>query len=206
MKIKDLKFREIDHHYFLLEDKKSIGRVGKNIHKRIDHPILLLGFIDHKEGLSFRVLGPISFVDNVLSLDLEYQKNEVIIYYDFFEEFTVSQVTKNIIDKIEGIQEIEDSMAKYDLPTSLKESRGDTSLDRYRDLRLIDDIQFLLITKQGTEEGLWARIEEKQDNDLLLCTVLDKPQKKFGLKVGDKIYVKYIEHPKYQGLAFVKKA
>ena len=206
MKIQDLTFREIDHHYFLLENKKDIERVGKSIHKKNEYPMLLRGFIDHTEGLSFRVLGPISFMDHSLSLDVEYRENEIIIRYDFFEKFEINKVEIDITHKIDGIQEIETDMEKYDTPEFLKNTREDTSLDEYRDLRLIDDIQFLLITKQGTEENLWARIEEKKENGLLLCTMLDAPPKKFGLKDGDKIYVKYIDHPKYKGLAFVKKA
>lgn len=205
MLIKDLGFREINQHFFLLQDKKDIKIVAKKIHKKIENPILLFGFIDHEEGLSLRVLGPISYDKKELSIDTTFLEEEAIIRYDFFEEFNVEKVTEKIANKIEGVNKIYAWVHKYDVTEAIEKCREDISLDAYRDLRLIDDVEFLLITKEGTQNDVWGRIEGKSKEGLIECKILDKPKKIFNLKEGDRIYIKYIEHPKYKGLALVKK-
>ena len=206
MKIKDLKFRELDRHYYFIEDLNLVKRIYKKLHiKGETNPVLVYGYINHDTGIQFRILGNIIVNDGVLSIEDSFIKKEFTIEYDDFEEMDVKPVPKETIVKINGTMEIEDDIQKYYTNKSLIKSRDNIKLDQYRDLRLVDDVQFLLLTKEAQQENVWARIEAEEDNGILSCILLDKTKKQFNLKKNDKIHIKYVEHPKYKGLMFVKK-
>jgi len=206
MKIKELKFRELDRHYYFIENLKLVKKIYKKLHiKEEIHPILVFSYINHETGIQFRILGNVVVNDGILSIEDDFLKKEFTIAYDYFEEMDVKPVPKDTIAKIEGITKVNDDNKKYYDNEKLLKSRDNKKLDKYRDLRLVDDVQFLLLTKEDQQEDVWARIESEEDKEMLKCTLLDKPKKIFGLKKNDKIYIKYVDHPKYKGLMFVKK-
>ena len=207
MKITTLKFRDLDRHYFLVENLKDVKKIYKKLHIKDDlHPILIFSYINHETGIQFRVLGNIIVTDGNLSLESSFLEKELVINYDSFEIFDVKPVPKTTIEKIDGIYKVSQDTLKYYENESLINSREIKQFDEYRDLRLVDDIQFLLLTKEGQQKDVWARIESMDEKEVLNCTLLDKTNKEFGLKKNDKIYIKYVQHPKYKGLMFVKKA
>lgn len=206
MLIKDLTFREIDKHYFFVENLKFVKKIYKKLHiKNTIHSILVYGYIDHENGIQFRILGNVIAENKITKLEEEFIKNNYTIPYDFFEEFEVKQVPVETAFKILGVSTVEDEIDKLYTNDALLKSRDNTQLDPYRDIRLIDDVQFLLLNREEKQEDVWARIEAMEDNQLLRCTLLDKTKKSFQLKSNDKIYIKYVDHPKYKGLIFVKK-
>ena len=206
MKLSDLTFRDIDRHFFFVENLKQVKKIYKKLHiKEEIHPILVFGYIDHEKGIQFRVLGNIVIEDGMPKLEEQFIKNSFTLPYDSFEEYDIKPVPEDTIAKINGIFSIEDDVDNLYSNADLLKSRKNTQLDKYRDLRLVDDVQFLLLTREAQQENVWARIEAEEDKQILRCTLLDKPKKVFNLKQNDKIYIKYVEHPKYKGLMFVKK-
>lgn len=206
MQIKDLKFRDIDRHFFFVENLKQVKTIYKKLHIKEElHPILIFGYIDHENGIQFRVLGNIVIQDGVTKIEELFIKKSFILPYDFFEEFEVKEVPEKITAKIDGVLSVKEDIEKLYSDEALLKSRKNTQLDEYRDLRLIDDVQFLLLNRKEQQENVWARIEAEEDKQMLRCTLLDKTKKSFNLKPNDKIYIKYVEHPKYKGLMFVKK-
>ena len=207
MKIKDLGFRELDRHYYFVENLKNVKKVYKKLRIKNDiNPILVFSYINHEKGVQFRILGSVVINDNRLLIEDEFLNNEFILSYDHFEDVDVKPIPKETFMKIEGINKVNECTNKYYPEEILVSSRELKYLDKYRDLRLIDDVQFLLLTKEGQQDDVWARIESMDEKEIFLCTLLDKPRKEFGLKKNDKIYIKYVDHPKYKGLMFVKKA
>lgn len=206
MKIKDLKFRDIDRHFFFVENLKQVKKIYKKLHiKEEIHPILVFGYIDHEKGIQFRILGNIVIEDGMPKIEEQFIQKSFTLPYDSFEEYEVKNVPENTIARINGIFSVEDDVDKLYSNEDLLKSRKNTQLDEYRDLRLVDDVQFLLLTRDDQQENVWARIEAEEDKQMLRCTLLDKTKKVFNLKPNDKIYIKYVEHPKYKGLMFVKK-
>ncbi len=206
MKIKDLKFRELDRHYYFIENLNLVKKMYKKLRiKGEAHPVLVYSYINHDEGIQFRILGNVVVNGGLLNIEEEFIKKEFKLQYDYFEDMDVKPVPKETIAKINGTEEIEDQIQEHYTDEKLVKSRDNKKLDQYRDLRLVDDVQFLLLSKEAQQEDVWARIEAEEDNQMLLCTLLDKTKKEFGLKKNDKIYIKYVEHPKYKGLMFVKK-
>ena len=66
MKIKDLKFRELDRHYYFIEDLNLVKRIYKKLHiKGETNPVLVYGYINHDTGIQFRILGNIIVNDDV---------------------------------------------------------------------------------------------------------------------------------------------
>jgi len=167
---------------------------------------LLFGFIDHDKGIQFRILGNVVIEDNKTMIENHFIEKEIVVSYDFMEEIDVKEVPEVNSAGIEGTQKVKISVAELYSNKSLLKSRENSILDQYRDIRLVDDVQFLLLNKEDQQENVWARIEAEEENGMLLCTLLDKTKKAFKLKPKDRIYIKYIEHPKYKGLMFVKKA
>lgn len=206
MQVQDLKFRDIDRHFFFVENLKHVKRIYKSLHIKSDiHPILVFGYIDHENGIQFRILGNIVIQNGMPKIEEQFVKKTFILPYDSFEEYEVKKVPEETIAKIEGIFEIEDAVDKFYSNESLLKSRKNEQLDQYRDLRLVDDVQFLLLNREAQQENVWARIEAEEENQMFRCILLDKTKKAFNLKPNDKIYIKYVEHPKYKGLMFVKK-
>ena len=152
------------------------------------------------------LINNVMYMKNKISSNIEFLNNEFILSYDHFEDIDVKPIPKETFMSIEGINKVNECTNKYYPEESLINSRELKYLDKYRDLRLIDDVQFLLLTKEGQQDDVWARIESMDEKEIFLCTLLDKPRKEFGLKKNDKIYIKYVDHPKYKGLMFVKKA
>lgn len=206
MLIKDLKFREIDKHYFFVENLKQVKKIYKKIRVKSDiHPILVYGYIDHENGIQFRILGNVIIENDSIKIEEQFIKKNYSVPYDFFEEIEVKSVPLETVFKITGVSAVEEEIDKFYSNEALIKNRSNELLDPYRDLRLIDDIQFLLLNREEQQENVWARIEEVEENGMLKCTLLDKTKKSFNLKPNDKIYIKYVEHPKYKGLMFVKK-
>lgn len=206
MKINDLKFRDMDTQFFFVENLKDVKRVYKKLHiKEEIHPIIVFGFIDHEKGIQFRILGNVIIENGSTKIEEKFIKKEFILPYDFFEEIEIKQVPEINAISIDGAQTVKNSIAELYSNKKLLQSRENTALDKYRDLRLVDDVQFLLLNKEEQQENVWARIEAEEDKGMLRCTLLDKTKKSFNLKPKDQIYIKYIEHPKYKGLMFVKK-
>lgn len=206
MKVKDLKFRDIDRHFFFIENLKEVKKIYKKLHIKDDiNPILIFGYINHETGIQFRILGNIIIEDGIIKIEEKFIKKSFTISYDFFEDIETKEVPLNIIANIEGICSIQEDVNELYSNEALLKSRENILLDEFRDLRLIDDVQFLLLNRDEQQENVWARIEDESENGMIKCTLLDKTKKSFGLKPGNKIYIKYIEHPKYKGLMFVKK-
>ena len=190
MKIKDLGFRELDRHYYFVENLKNVKKVYKKLRIKNDiNPILVFSYINHEKGVQFRILGSVVINDNRLLIEDEFLNNEFILSYDHFEDVDVKPIPKETFMKIEGINKVNECTNKYYPEESLVSSRELKYLDKYRDLRLIDDVQFLLLTKEGQQDDVWARIESMDEKEIFLCKLLDKPRKEFGLKKNDKIYI-----------------
>lgn len=207
MKVKDLNFRDIDRHFFFIEDLNHVKKIYKKLHIKDNiNPILVSGYINHETGIQFRILGNIIIDDNITKIEEKFIKKEFTIPYDFFEDIEIKEVPLNIITNIKGIASTQEDVSQFYSNEALLKSRENTLLDNFRDLRLIDDVQFLLLNKDEKQENVWARIDSEEENGMIKCTLIDKTKKVFGLKNGSKIYIKYIDHPKYKGLIFVKKA
>ena len=206
MLVKEMKFRDIDKHYFFIENINCVKKIYKKLHlKKEIHPILVYGFIDHEKGITFRILGNVIIENDISKLEDEFIKNTYILEYDFLENYDMKEVPENVAFKIVGVSAIENEIDSNYKNTGLLKSRNNEQLDQYRDIRLIDDVQFLLLSREAQEEDVWARIDEEEENGLLKCTLLDDVNSKFNLKKNDKIYIKYVEHPKSNGLMFVRK-
>lgn len=206
VQIKDLKFRDIDKHYFFVENLKHVKKIYKKLHIKDElNSILVYGYIDHEKGIQFRILGNVIIENGTTKIENDFINDNYLIPYDFFEDIEIKKVPFDTSSKIIGTSLIEEQISKFYSDASLLKNREDTRIDPYRDLRLIDDVQFLLLNREEQQENVWGRIEAVEDNGLLRCTLLDKTKKSFKLKQNDKIYIKYVEHPKYKGLMFVKK-
>lgn len=206
MLVKDINFRNIDKHYFFIENTKDIKKIYKKLHIKNElHPILIYGYISHDEGILFRILGNIVIENNISKLEEDFIKNNYTITYDFLEEVDVKEVPTSIAFKIVGSSAVEAELDQFYMNEEILKSRANIKLDPYRDLRLVDDVQFLLLNREAQQENVWARIEAEEENGLIKCTLLDTTKKEFHLNPKDKIYLKYVEHPKYKGLMFVRK-
>lgn len=206
MLVKDLKFRDIDKHYFFIENLKTVKKIYKKLHIKDElHPILIYGYISHNEGILFRILGSVMIEDNVSKLEEPFIKNNYHLPYDVLEDAEIKAVPQEVAFKIIGVSSIEAELEPLYNNNELMKSRTNEKLDAYRDLRLIDDVQFLLLNREAQQENVWARIEAEEENGLLNCVLLDSPKKVFHLNKNDKIYLKYVDHPKYTGLMFVRK-
>lgn len=206
MKVKNLTFRDLDRKFFFVENLKDVKKIYKKIHIKDEiNSIVLFSFINHEKGIQFRILGNIIIDDSVTKIEDRFIKKEFILPYDVLEEIEIKEIPEKEAIMVEGLQSIKISVMDLYSNKKILKSRENVNLDQYRDIRLIDDVQFLLLNKEEQQENVWARIEGEEDNGMLLCTLLDKTKKAFNLKPKDKIYIKYIEHPKYHGLMFVKK-
>ena len=68
MKIKDLGFRELDRHYYFVENLKNVKRIYRKLRIKNDiNPILVFSYINHEKGVQFRVLGNIVINDNYIN-------------------------------------------------------------------------------------------------------------------------------------------
>lgn len=206
MKVQDLKFRDFDRQFFFVENLKDVKRIYRKLHIKGDiNSIIVFSFIHHNNGIQFRILGNIVIEDGTTKLEDEFIKKEYLLPYDFMEDVEIKPVPEKNVVTIKGSQAIKISIAELYSNKKLLQSREDTKLDLYRDIRLVDDVQFLLLSREDKQENVWARIEAEEDNGILRCILLDKTKKSFGLKPNDNIYIKYVKHPKYEGLMFVKK-
>lgn len=206
MKAQDLKFRDFDRQFFFVENLKDVKKIYRKLHIRDEiHPIIVFSFIHHDNGIQFRVLGNIVIEDNTTKIEETFIKKEYLLPYDFMEEIEIKEIPEKTVATIEGAQTIKISIAELYSNKKLLKSRENKKLDEYRDLRLVDDVQFLLLNREDKQENVWARIEAEEDKEMLRCTLLDKTKKSFDLKPKDQIYIKYVNHPKYEGLMFVKK-
>ncbi len=206
MKLLDLKWRDIDRNYFFIEDEKDIKKIYRKLHIKKDiNPVLITGYIKHDEGIQIRVLGNIVINDDTLEIEYDFIKNDYSLSYDYCENLNIKPIPHETIEKISNLYLIKNEINGYYLDSELLETRKNKVLDQYRDIRLVDDVQFLLLNREKQMEGVWARIIGVE-KDMFKCVLLDKVDKSFNLKPNDKIYIKYLVHPpKFTGLIFVKK-
>ena len=209
MIVKELTFRELDRKWFLLESKKDIRRVQKLFHyKKNKYPILCYCFIDHEAGISMRILGTIQVENQEISISKEQVANKVdILRYSEIESFHVTLVPDSIIRTISNTTDVIDDMDSYYVgKESIIATRKDTRLDPYRDSVLVDDVSFLIVDETHHAEILKGRIcDYNAEFDRFCVEVLTSPKEDYDISLSSKVYLKYVERPKYTGLAFLSK-
>lgn len=209
MIVKELTFRELDRKWFLLENKKDIRRVQKLFHyKKNKFPILCYSFIDHEAGISMRILGTIQVENQEISISKEQVANRVdILRYSEIESFHVTLVPDSIICSISNTADVIGDMDSYYVgKESIIVTRKDTRLDPYRDSVLVDDVSFLIVDETHHAEMLKGRIcDYNAEVDRFCVEVLTSPKEDYDISISSKVYLKYVERPKYTGLAFLSK-
>ncbi|MEG2283525.1 MAG: hypothetical protein RSB99_02730 [Bacilli bacterium] len=208
MVVKDMTFRKLDRKWFLLENSKDIKKINRLFHlKKSKYPILTFAYIDHEEGISLRILGPIEVVNKELFLNEKLiSKRLDIIRYSEMENLELSLVPDAIIKKIKYTIDVIDEMNGYYTNKEVVKTRENVKLDNDRDLIMPDNIKFLALGEDKKREFLTGRIDGyDEETGYYIVSILEKPKLDFGIKVMDKVILKYVDRPNYQGLALVKK-
>ena len=209
MLVENMTFRELDRKWFLLEKPKDIKRMNKLFHfKNKKYPVLVYSYIDHESGISMRVLGPIELKEKETYLNKKrIDKKLDIIRYSEMEKLELSPVEDYIAEHIHYTDLVKEEMESYYTPyESVLKTRASLELDPYRDPVVPDDVKFLVITPDHKKEFLEGKIESyEEDKQYYIVIVLADPKQDFDLRAGDRVLLKYVDRPNYQGLAFMKK-
>ncbi len=209
MVVENMTFRELDRKWFLLEKVKDIKRMNHLFHlKNKKYPILVYSYIDHEFGLSLRILGPIEVEEGKAFLNKKrLDKRLDIVRYSEMEKLELTPVDSKVAEQIENAIQVIEEMDSYYAPyEAIKSTREDEKLDSFRDEVVPDNIKFLMITPDHKKEFLEGKIEDyDSEKGYYHCVLLKEPKQDFNLKEGDKVVLKYVDRPNYQGLAFIKK-
>ena len=205
MKINTLTFKELDRKWFCIEDKNQIKKICKKLWlDKTDKPLLIYSFIEYNEGFKFRILGNIYF-DKEFEINDEFIECEEILDYDFCKNFDVIKIDEDIIKNFKNLKNIETQINKYYSNNDINKIREMENIDKFRDKEIIDKVKFLLINKETKQENVNGLIVGLDENNDIICKVLDKPKKIFKLKKNSLIVLKYLDRPKFKGLVFYKK-
>lgn len=200
MKVNSLSFRELDRKWFCIEDKDQIKKICKKLWlDKTDKPLLLYSYIEYNEGFKIRVAGNI-YLETDLEIDKEFLECEEILDYDFYKDFDFIPIDNEIIKNIKYTNDIEEQINKYYSNVDIIKTREMENIDSYRDKEYVDRIKFLLINKETKQENVKGLIIGLNENNDIICKILDKPKKVFKLKKGNLIILKYMERPKFKGL------
>lgn len=209
MMIKDLSFRELDRKWFLVENYKELKKINRLFRfKRTHYPIVGYTYIDHEAGISMRVLGTIEVIDGCANLNKKNIEERMdLLRYSEMEKLEVQLIDSDMVKNINYTDIVEEEMdGYYSLKDKIIEARKDTRLDDYRDPVLVDDVKFLIVDEKHKAEFAWARIEDyDKESDIFTCSLVTETKQDFDLSIDDKILLKYVERPKYTGLAYLKR-
>ncbi len=209
MVLGELTFRDLDRKWFLLENKKEIKRINRLFHyKKSKYPLLCYCYIDHEAGISMRILGTIQVQNQEISLSKQQLEARMdILRYSEIESFHLTPVPDEIWQAIsytfDVIQEMD---VYYTDKDGILASRQDTRLDPYRNPVLVDDVSFLIVDGTHPAEMLEGRIcDYDAEFDRFCAEVLTEPEGEYPISVSSLVYLKYVDRPKYTGLAFLEK-
>lgn len=209
MVLGELTFRELDRKWFLLENKKDIRRVQRLFHyKKNKYPILCYCYIDHEAGISMRILGTIQVQDQEISLSKEQIETRMdILRYSEIEFFRLTPVPDSIVEVISYTSDVVHDMDTYYTgKENILTTRQDVRLDPYRDSVLVDDVSFLIVDGTHSAEMLKGRIcDYDAECDRFCVEVLTQPKEDYAISASSFVYLKYVDRPKYTGLAFLSK-
>ncbi len=200
MKISEINFRDVDHKWIGIENKKNCKKIAKMLkNKELIAPIFGYFYIDEDYGITLKVVGNIE-VDghkklyiNALFLDEDY-----IIDYDFMNKIKLEFEILDDIDissNIEGAHIIENKL-QYKNINNILETRSNNVLDKFRDDKYPDDIEVELEHKEDEiVEHLWVTIEGIMDTrpDLMICKLNNSSEYDDSFKEGEYVAVKYYE-------------
>ncbi len=209
MVVSEMSFRDLDRKWFLLERKQDIKRMNHLFHlKNKKYPILTYAYIDHEEGISLRILGTLTLQNDQVYLDKEQLDRRLdIIRYDEMTHLDLTPIKEEMISIITYHEQVEEEMDSYYAPyNTLLDTRNHTFLDASRDSIVPDEVRFLILNQNHQKEILKARLESfEPSTEYYYAQLLEEPQNDFDVHKNDRICLKYVDRPNYQGLAFIKK-
>lgn len=194
MKVASYSFRDLDKKWVLIENKKQIKKLVKNLKlEKTNDPLIGYFYIDQNEGFCLKVLGNI-FKDEKdnLSLDDDYIYEDKIINYAKILNYVITILDNNITNYIKGIKAVEGSTGLIvDDKLKLRETRVITNIDSFRNNAYPDDVQVLLYSKDGDEEFLWANIEGIMKDEVFICKLLTSSENSKEHSEGTLVGVKF---------------
>lgn len=209
MVLGELTFRELDRKWFLLENKKDIKRINRLFrYKKSKYPLLCYCYIDHEAGISMRILGTIQVQNQELLLSKQQLETRMdILRYSEIESFHLTALPDAYWKAISYTFDVVEEMdAYYKDKDGILASRQDVRLDPYRNPVLVDDVSFLIVDGTNPAEMLEGRICDYDANlDRFCVEVLTNPKGKYPVSASSLVYLKYVDRPKYTGLAFLEK-
>lgn len=189
--------REIINRWAIAEINPAISHILSG--KRLMHPDAdtCIGFfyVDHKEGITFRIhtlcrSNPGRLPE--LKANFENHGEGLILHSDELGEYTLlSNEEANNLSLLE-----EQRWLLYYEPESFHAIRKRVDLDRFRAPGYFDDVSVILQSKdqETMHEIVWVRLEKQScDCTVFQGTLLNEPYSDFGVHEGDMLAVHFAE-------------
>ncbi|MBQ6539055.1 MAG: hypothetical protein IJL76_02125 [Bacilli bacterium] len=173
MKIIDYNFREIDREIIKIEDKTILDKLNLEL----NIPFYGIIYIDHKNGISLRIIGDdnTTLLDKVNILRYDDIKNIEINSYDYKD--------KELVNKL---------IDSYYVDSDINKVRDIKELDKYR-LKSNPDTLLVSIEKDNDTEEIWSLVMG-YSNDGIICGLLSDSKLYDNLLRGSTIVVKEDEN------------
>ena len=170
MKIIDYNFREIDKEIIKIEDKSILDKLNLDL----NIPFYGIIYIDHKNGISLRILGDDhkSLLTEIYVLRYEDIRNLDVM---FLEDYHDKELVLKMINS-------------YYLDSDINKVRDIELLDKYR-LKSNPDILLVSIDKDNDTEEIWSLVMG-YSNDGIVCGLLKDSKLYDNLLRGSTVVVK----------------
>ena len=170
MKIIDYNFREIDKEIIKVEDKSILDKLNLDL----EIPFYGIIYIDHKNGISLRILGDDynSLLTEIYVLRYEDIRNLDVM---FLEDYHDKELVLKMINS-------------YYLDSDINKVRDIELLDKYR-LKSNPDILLVSIDKDNDIEEIWSLVTG-YSNDGIVCGLLKDSKLYDNLLRGSTVVVK----------------
>lgn len=183
MQYKELGFRPFYHHFCLIPMRPVYleGMPGFPDVETCSY-LLSFGFIDHNAGFTFEVLGAASKNEDgsYHFSDTNPKKRFYLRAQRIFED-DIILLEENYWDRF--TEKLELLKRQYQVNEKVVQTRSDTSLDRFRDFFLMDDVFVYLALEKKMVECVWVRIEGK-DEVGFYGSLLTEPEQDLGLHLS----------------------
>ncbi len=198
--------RDIISRWAIFEKDPAIDRIlaGRGLAMSGGNHVIGYIFVDHEEGISFRVHALCRIEPGKLPqivANFEDHGEDCILRYDEFGKYwLLSNNEANTIpladDQRWYLFEDQRWFIYYD-PEKLHEIRNRNDLDRFRAPGFFDDVFFVLSREDGKHvpEVLWIRLEEMAEGGAAFRGILlNEPDGDFGVHEGDTVTVRFAEN------------
>lgn len=189
--------REIVHRWAVAEINPCISRIlsGKGLMHRTQDRCIGFFYVDHREGIIFRIHmlcriepgKPPEIVANFKN-----HGEDLILPSDEVEAFTLlSNEEANNLSLLK-----EQRWRIYYEPESFRAIRDRVDLDRFRAPGYFDDVSVILFSKDQEKipEAVWVRLEDQSgDGTSFQGTLLNEPYSDFGVHEGETLMVSFAE-------------